>query len=354
MNVVTGYEITRIAFPTSRIIGDSQVRFDRMALVVVELKSSGGIAGLGFGTAWAPEAELRRAFAHTTAPRLVGHAPMALLGEVKRPRGGNFLGDPFAEAVNQALWDLVGKEAGLPLWRLFGGTTPRTAVYASGLEFRLSDDEACAFFEKARARGFRAFKCKVGHEDVRVDIRRLLTFREIMGPDASMIIDANEAWSAKQAIRRLHSFRDSGLEFEWIEDPCLRDDIEGLQRISRETPFTLVCSGEYLEIPDRVRLLHSRAVDVLPLHGDFSGALFAARSAGLYGVPVTVGNTPFDVGIHLAAALPEVLWLEWSMLGWENIPAQPIAVEDGYAFAPDIPGHGISITAETLSDLHAP
>ena len=74
----------------------------------------------------------------------------------------------FADAIDLALWDLRAKgEFGLPLYRLLGGTEPRVRAYASGLDFNLSLDEACAFFAEAGRQGFTAFKVKVGHPEPR-------------------------------------------------------------------------------------------------------------------------------------------------------------------------------------------
>jgi L-alanine-DL-glutamate epimerase-like enolase superfamily enzyme len=354
LNTVEDFRITRFSFPTSRVIGDSQVRYDRMTLAALELESSSSHTGLGFAFAWAGEAELERVFREDVAPGLLGLSPFVALNRIVRPRGGNLAPNPFAESVDQALWDLVGKELGLPLYRLFGGIDNRVRAYASGLEFHLPLDEACAFYDKARAGGFRAFKFKVGHEDVAVDIERLLAFRDVVGPGATLMVDANEAWSPKEAIRRLHLFRDAGLDIFWVEDPCLRDDYAGLARVCREVPFTHCNTGEYLDLRGKWQLLEHDAVDILPVHGHLSEALVAAQMAAQKGIPVAVGNTALDIGVHLAAALPELSWLEWSDVGWGVLAAEPMVVEDGYVIAPERPGHGISLSEFALAELREP
>lgn len=354
MSTIEGFRITRFSFPTSRVIGDSQVRYDRMTLAALELESSSSHTGLGFVFAWAGEAELERVFRDDVTPGLLGLSPFAALNRIVRPRGGNLAPDPFGESVNQALWDLVGKELQLPLYRLFGATDNRVPAYSSGLEFHLPLDVACAFYERARDLGFRAFKFKVGHKDVRVDIERLQAFKDVVGPGATLMVDANEAWSPKEAIRRLHLYRDAGLEIYWVEDPCLRDDYTGLARVCREVPFTHVNSGEYLGLSGKLQLLEHDAVEVLNLHGHFSEVMTAARIAGESGIPVTVGNTALEIGVHVAAALPELAWMEWSEVGWDVLAAEPILAEDGHVIAPDRPGHGISLSEYALAELREP
>jgi L-alanine-DL-glutamate epimerase-like enolase superfamily enzyme len=341
--LIERWRVTRLDFPTTRPWGDAHVSYDGMRLAAIEIECRGGLRGLGFAEADDGRDQLAAAFARTVGPGLVGKHPLSLLHAVRRPRGGNIVPQPFAAGVDLALWDIVAKAAGLPLYRLLGGTDGRVRAYLSGLEFRRSLEDACAFFQAGRERGFRAFKCKVGQREVAADIERLAAFQEILGPGGQLMADANESWSPKEAIARLHAFRDAGIDLYWIEDPCLRDDIDGLARVSREVPFVRVNTGEYVGLRGKRRLLESGAVDILNINDHLSEGLTAARLAAEHGVPVSIGNTPLDIGVHLAAALPEVELLEWSMLGWHVVADEPITVEEGYAVAPDRPGHGITL-----------
>jgi L-alanine-DL-glutamate epimerase-like enolase superfamily enzyme len=342
--VIERWRLTRLDFPTTRPWGDANVSYDGMSLAAVELECRGGLSGLGFAEADDVQDQLSAAFERTVAPGLVGQHPLPLLNAVRRPRGGNIVAQPFAAAVDLALWDIVAKAAGLPLYRLLGGTSGRVQAYLSGLEFRRSLEDACAFLQAGCDQGFRAFKAKVGQREVAADIERLAAFQEILGPGGRLMADANESWSPKEAIARLHAFRDAGIDLYWIEDPCLRDDIDGLARVSREAPFVRVNTGEYVGLRGKRRLLEGGAVDVLNINDHLSEALTVARLAAEHGVPVSIGNTALDIGVHLAAALPEVRMLEWSMLGWDALADEAIVVDDGYAIAPERPGHGITLS----------
>jgi L-alanine-DL-glutamate epimerase-like enolase superfamily enzyme len=349
---VESWRLTRFDFPTTRPWGDAHVAYDGMSLAAIELECRGGHTGLGFIDSAESAQALESLFARTVGPGLIGRHALALLNRVRRDRGGNIRAQPFAAGVDQALWDVVGKASGLPLYRLFGGTDPQVRAYASGLEFNRSLDEACAFFHEARRAGFHAFKCKVGRRDAQQDIERLLAFQDVLGPGDYLMADANESWSPKEAIARLHAFADAGIDLHWIEDPCLRDDIAGLARVSREAPFVRVNAGEYVDRRGKWRLLEGGAVDVLNINDHLSDGLMAGRMAAEHGVPVSIGNTPLDLGVHLAVALPEVDFLEWSMLGWDVLADEPIRVEDGMAIAPDRPGHGI-VLAERARRAYA-
>lgn len=354
--ILESYQITRFRLPLRRIIGDSQVRFDKILIAALELRTQSGQIGLGFVNAFSlpSQKELERTFEAEDWPSLQGESIYPLLNRLTRPRGGNNRSHLFGEALNQALWDLHGKEVGLPLYRLLGGTKNRVRAYASGLEYHLTSTQVHDFYSNAVKQGFSAFKVKVGHPDLAWDIARLRDVLSVVGSEAILMVDANEAWSPKMAIRALHAYRDAGINIYWVEDPCLRDDYEGLARVCTEVPFAFVNTGEYLDLRGKRQLLEHRAVEILNVHGRLSHVMHAAWLASEYGIPVSLGNTTCEIGVHLAAALPEVGWLENSMIGWDALVAEPIKFEDGYAIAPDRPGHGLTLSESARAEFASP
>ena len=355
---IVSYRITRFQYPRARIIGDSQVRLDTHYIGTLELEAADGHTGLGFfGALLAPLPpllELERSFATEVWPGLQGEHPVARINRLQRPRGGNIRSNLFGQAVDQALWDLHGKQLGMPLYRLLGGTQNTTRAYASGLEYHLTLDEVATFYRAAAERGFTAFKLKVGNPDLEWDLRRLQTVTDVVGRDAILMVDANEAWSPKEAIRRAHAYHDAGFTIYWIEDPCLRDDFAGLAQVAAAVPFTHINSGEYLDLHGKRQLMEHRAVDILNIHGHISDSMHAAWLAAEYGIPVSLGNTPFEIGVHLAAALPSVEWMEYSFLDYNQLLEQPIVFQDGYAQAPERPGHGLSLADTARRDYAHP
>jgi L-alanine-DL-glutamate epimerase-like enolase superfamily enzyme len=356
--VLAGHRLTRYEFPRSRPIGDSQIRVATHHIGALELFDADGQVGVGFFSALLsplpPLAELERVFVADHAPLLRGAHPATLLHRLQRPRGGNIRPNLFAEAINQALWDLYAKQQQLPLFRLLGGSHNEVRAYASGLEFHLPTDRMLDLFAAAAKQGFRAFKLKVGHPDLTWDLGRLNAVAEVVGRDALLMVDANEAWSPKEAIRRAHAYRDAGLQLYWIEDPCLRDDFAGLAQVCAAVPFAHINSGEYLDLRGKTRLMEQRAVDVLNVHGNISDTLCAARLAGEYGIPVALGNTMFELGVHLAAALPECEWMEYSFQDYNHLIEQPVQFVDGYAIAPERPGHGITLSEAARAEYARP
>jgi L-alanine-DL-glutamate epimerase-like enolase superfamily enzyme len=357
---IESYFLTRLAFPRDRVIGDSQVRADTMYLGALELSASNGLVGTGFfGTlfhALPSLEELNRVFEAEIKGLFIGQNPFTLTNRLARPRGGNIRALPYGidEAIDQAVWDLKAQALEMPLYRLLGGTHNRVPAYASGLEFHLSDAELIGLYGQAANLGFRAFKAKIGHPDLDWDIHRLELVRKVVGERATLMIDANEAWSPAEAIRRLHAYHRAGIEILWIEDPCLRYDFDGLREVARATPFTLLNTGEYLGLGDKRRLMEAGAVDILNIHGHFTNSLRAAWLAGEHGLPVSIGNTNFELGVHLAAALPGGPWMEYSFPNWNEVVMEPVRFEGGYALAPEVPGHGMRLSAAARTTYAQP
>lgn len=347
---VHSFRITRFQFRRDRIIGDSQVRTEDVNVAALELISNTGEVGLGFvQTLFAPlpdQSEIERIFATEVWPDLEGQNPAAWVHRVSRPRGGNqrAMSLPFGEALQVALWDLVAKGAGLPLWQLLGARRNRVRAYASGLDFHLDDDAFCALFAHADALGYQAFKIKVGHEDFERDLHRLDLLRQTVRKDALFMIDANEGWGAKQAAMNIERIQAAGIDLLWVEDPILRNDYDGLRFLRRSLRKTLINSGEYLDASGKRYLMEENGTDILNVHGQITDVMRIGWLAAEKGIPVTVGNTFLEVGIHPAVALPEVEWMEYSFQNFDHLIDEPVTIRDGYAYAPDRPGHGLVLS----------
>lgn len=352
------YTLSRFTIELDRLIGDSQISTNQLSMGSLELEDNEGHVGTGFfhsvTTPLPSLAELEARFQREFANDLIGANPFAWTNRLQRPRGGNIRASVFEPSVEQAMWDIQGQILELPLYKLLGGNHKKVPAYASGLGFHLSDDEVCSFYARARAEGFTAFKVKVGHPDLIWDIQRLKLVREIVGPDCQLMADANEAWSPKESIRRLHAFYDAGIQLYWMEDPCLRDDFAGLRMISEAVPFTLLNSGEYLGLSGKRKLIEHRAVDVLSIHGSISDALKIGWLAAEHGIPVSIGNTNFEIGVHIAAALPEVNWMEYSFLSYNHLLETPILFLEGYAILPDRAGLGLRLSENARSEYSQP
>ena len=357
---LSNFRITRFQFARDRVIGDSQVRADAVHVATLELISADGTVGLGFiQTLFEPLpdlAEIETVFANEAWPSIKGQKAIALVHRVNRPRGGNRrpYSLPFHHALQMALWDLAAKQAGLPLHRLLGSRRDRVRAYASGLDYHLSDQAFVALFRHAVGLGYSAFKIKVGDPDFARDLRRLDLLKSCIPAGSQVMIDANEAWSAKEALAKLTAIRDAGHELLWVEDPILRDDFEGLRMLRRGATWTQINTGEYLDVHGKRLLLENDAVDILNVHSDVTDVMRIGWLAAEFGVPVSMGNTFLEMGVHMAVALPEVEWLEYSFQNYDLLVEQPIDIRDGYAYAPERPGHGLVLSETARNEWARP
>lgn len=351
------FEVRSFRFARDRVIGDAFVSADTNHVAALTLWDADGQSGVGFFDALfaplPPRAWLAAHIAATLGPALEGRSPEGLLHRVVLPRAGHGTTPPFgiADALDQALWDLAAKRAGQPLWRYLGGTSGEAGAYASGLCFHLTNRTAHDFYTAARADGHCAYKVKLGDPDIARDLARLALVRDAVGPDATLMADANEAWTVAETRRRIAAFARAGHPLHWIEDPVARGDTAALAALRGSLGDTLLNAGEYLGAPARLALLAAGAVDIIPVHDNISDALRIARAAAAHGVPVTVGNSAMNMGAHLAAALPHVDRVEDSRLNTSAILARPLAVTHGRFHLPDTPGHGLTLAAD--ADRHA-
>ena len=355
---IVDFEVHRCRIPLDRPIGDSQVIFTEHFMTVLELTADDGRTGVGFelqqGMPIPALAELEAQYRYNGWSAVEGQSPLGMAMRISRPRGGNVGAGALGLATETAMWDLAAQQAELPLYRLLGGTDPRVPAYGSTLDFHLDDDAFRSWMGHFSEFGMRGIKIKVGHPDVEWDLKRLSLVKEVLGEDIDIMVDANEAWSPKEAISRMKRYDDEGFEIFWIEDPITREDYPGYAMLAAEISTSRITTGEYLGFHGKRRLLESGGVDVLNIHGQFQASRMAAHLAGDYGIPVSLGNTLLELGVHLAASLPECLYLEFSDLAWNRLAVEPVRFEGGYAVAPDRPGHGVTLDRDALGEYSEP
>jgi L-alanine-DL-glutamate epimerase-like enolase superfamily enzyme len=344
-------------YPRDRIIGDSQISSSKVWIGALEIFDSEGMSGLGFFQSLIsplPSASsIKSLVDYMCLPAMIDRTPESLIHQVVRPRGGNIFFLPYHldQALDQALWDLAAKRSNQPLFKYLGGTKERVKAYGSGVCFHMTDQEVFDFYSSATVHQFSAYKVKVGHPDLSRDINRLKIVSETVGKDRLLMIDANEAWSPKECIRRINAFNDAGFPIYWVEDPILRYDTQGLIEIKDALQNSFLNAGEYLDLSGKKGLVTNDAADIINIHGDFSAALKIGWLCAEKGLPISIGNTPMEIGAHIASALPEVEYTEHSMLNWDLIVQKPYQIEEGHIALPDLPGHGLALSKEAINDL---
>lgn len=257
-------------------------------------------------------------------------------------------------AFDMALWDLKAKRVGLPLWNLLGGFDPKVPCYAGGIDLDLPLERLLQRTDENLAKGFRAIKMKVGRKNLAEDVQRVRAMREHLGGGFPLMVDANMKWSVDEAVRAARAFQP--FDLTWLEEPIIPDDPAGHVRVVREGGLP-VAAGENLRSLWEFKLYVAAGGVTYPEPdvtncGGVTSFMKIARLAEAFNLPVT-SHGAHDVTIHLLAACPNRSYLEAHGFGLERFIAEPLSIEDGFAIAPDRPGHGIGFDWDGLAKLTA-
>lgn len=253
-------------------------------------------------------------------------------------------------ALDMALWDLVGRHAQMPLWRILGGGDPVVDCYAGGIDLHMDVVELCEQADRFRAEGFRAIKMKLGRANLREDIERVAAMRAHLGDDFPLMGDVNMGWTLPQAVtacRALSEFR-----LVWVEEPTDPDDMVGHGRILREGG-TPIAAGENLRSLAEFRMLidaHGVSYpepDVANC-GGISEFMKIAHLAEANNLSIT-SHGMHDVTVHLLAACTKRSRLEVHGFSLDDYITHPLPVEDGAVRAPERPGHGVEFLWDKLA-----
>ncbi len=293
---------------------DGTIAWDKTTVVVVSL-AAGGAHGLGYSyTAPAAAAVVTDTLAAIAEGCDATDPPRAWLAMQRAVRNMGLDGVCAAaiSAVDTALWDLKAKLLGLPLAALLGRTRDAVDIYGSGGFTSYSDRQLQSQLSAWVGRdGCRAVKMKVGTHPER-DAARVAVARAAVG-DAALFVDANGAYTAKQAIRLARQFAGEA-DVRWFEEPVSSDDLEGLRLVREQAPMD-VAAGEYGYNPGYVRrMLASGAVDVQQADatrcGGVTGFMQAAALCFAFETDLSAHCAP-ALHCHLGCAAPRLRNLEW-------------------------------------------
>jgi L-alanine-DL-glutamate epimerase-like enolase superfamily enzyme len=355
---ITGVRTKPFTMKLDRPLGDANDPVGRqtMTSMAVWVDTDEGVSGVALGS---PAA--RQHIHSLVTELLVGRDPRGVRGLWEKMvdfafKGGNrgIVSDAIS-TVDVALWDAKAKANDEPLWKTLGASTRRVKAYASGIDLSLTDEQIGAFYGEMAAKGVSAGKLKVGL-DREADLRRLGIMREVLarsGKPPVLLIDSNEYWSPKQAIRNIR-FLEDHFEITWAEEPARRWDYRGLRKVSQAIRAA-VATGENLDdVSEFTPLVANEAADVLNVgsgNSGITGALQIADLAYAFELPVTMMNCPGNFMAHVAAALPNHWMMEVVGAGREAVLRVDNHIEDGWIVLGDKPGLGIEFDEAKLEQL---
>ena len=349
---ITGYRCLTTFHDWGRPVGDVNgfIGSGITEVPIVILDTDEGVSGVGTGS----HQDIARIF-----PAIEGQDPRAvsalydrMLAQVFKAghSGGTFSG---IGTLDTAIWDIKAKLAGEPLWRLLGAADRFVPGYASGLDIALDDEQLASFYATMAERGFTSAKLK-GGRDVNDDIRRLTILSDALKVNVdrpALMLDANESWNAKQAVRYVAAV-EAVHDLTWIEEPLRRWDAAGHALLTRGVKAA-VATGENLSgLEQYLPLFDAGAIDVVQA-GSVAGIthfLRVAVAAHSRGLPVSPVGLSANAGVaHAAAAVPNHLTAEVQDLGSPYGVSVDVRYEDGGIILGDVPGVGITVDEEAIA-----
>ncbi|MBL8176889.1 MAG: hypothetical protein JNK48_19600 [Bryobacterales bacterium] len=334
--------------------------------VVLRVHTDEGITGLGEVSCtpiWSGEdaATATHLISGYLAPALVGEDPRdveRLTLKMRRALAGN----PFTKSgIEIALWDILGKSVGLPVYRLLGGAV-RERIPIKMSVSGVGPERAAELGRFAVSQGLTALKVKTGIEP-KADIERVKAVRAAVGEGFRMGVDANGGWSPRVAIQTIRRLaEETGIYF--AEQPVAPLDLQWMVDVRRNVPVPVMADESCYTLQDAMALARAGAADILSLYIGKGGGIGPARKmaavAEAAGLTCTVGSN-LELGIasaamaHVAAACPGIGAEEFpcDILGpmayVHDLLAEPIEFRDGAVRAPERPGLGVELDEDMVA-----
>lgn len=349
---VTDVDTRLYRIPPTVHVEDSIQRVSHWEWVVTTLSTDAGVTGTGFAyTSGFGGSAVRELVQTYLAPLVVGADPQDVERVWRRlwwelhPLGSGGLTRLAIATVDIALWDLLAQRAGLPLYRLLGGARDRIEAYASGINMHLDGEPLLDQMRGFLGQGYRAVKMKVGRDDPSEDVERVAAVRRLVGPRVRLMVDANQKWTAAEAVQRAAGLRP--FDLAWLEEPILADDRPGHVHVRQHAGIPLAVGETLYTRYQFADFVASGAVDVvqadIPRVGGFTEWLKIAKLAEASNLPVAP-HFMLELSVHALCAVPNGLILE-DLAGGSltdlGLLAEPIRVVDGALSPPARPGHGI-------------
>ncbi len=285
--------------------------------ILVRIVSESGKSGFGEAPPTAvitgdTRGSIRCAVEEFIAPGLIGMDIEDMDGLQRKLRSCIVGNSSARAAVDMALYDLWAKEIGQPLYKLLGG---HTNVLETNLTISVNPIEDMVLDSlKAVQRGFRRLKLKVGKEGEK-DVERIAAIREAVGPDIRLLIDANQGWNTKTALRIIHMLEDRVPDIDLIEQPVPAVDFMGMQMCTAASSIPILADESVFTPADAVRVIEGRAADIINIKLMKCGGIYEALKicgiAESYGVECMVGcmlesKIAVSAAAHFAAAKSNV------------------------------------------------
>jgi D-galactarolactone cycloisomerase len=358
---ITRIETVPIRVPLDRVYRGSHYQMTRRSTIITRVFTEDGVVGEAYaGDEDASIMEINAIIRDEIAPRLAGQDVLAIerCWELARPATFDILRDRrlglvACACVDTALWDVIGKALGEPLWRLWGGYTDTIPMISIGgyYDSGLTPGQEV---EQLLERGMAGMKFKVGGLAPEADAKRFKEARRAAGDAFILCADANQGWTPTEAVRFARAVADDGLY--WFEEPCRWHNDRRAMRDVRTMAGVLVCAGQSEFSAGGCRdLMVDGAIDVCNFDSSWSGGPTewrrVAGMAAAFDVTMAHDKEP-QVASHLLASVANGSLVECFDPGrdpiWWNLVANRPALVNGCLTLSSRPGLGWELDADYI------
>ena len=365
---ITDVTVQRYAWPRPKPISNGKYTYTTVAFNLVQVHTDEGLTGIGWGAgavAGRP-GDVVSALVEHFKPALIGEDPFCyrrLWESMWLPKlvGRRGLSTQVISAIDIALWDLMGKALGQSIHRLLGAYTDRIPTYVAGGYYEEGKGlrELAQEMEENLDLGARAVKMKIGGVPIREDVERVRVVREAIGPDIKLMVDANNAYVAYEAIeiaRKIEPY-----DVFWFEEPVAPDDYQGHAQIAGATRIPIATGeNEYTRYGFR-DLIDHKAAAILNADAQILGGITEFMNVAALAAAHDLRIAPHgaqEVHIHLVAAIPNGLILEFYRETVDPLRGQIFQEsltldQDGCVAVPERPGLGVEPNYELLQKYRA-
>ncbi len=342
-------------------LSGGRLKFETLDSTFVRVETDEGLVGWGEGCPWGhtylpADGPGLRAGVSTLAPFLIGEDPCAL-DHVNRIMDLQLPGHLAAKsAIDMACWDILGKVAGLPLWKLFGGDKAVPVLVNSSISTG-TPESMLALIEKTADKGYTVHSAKVGGSDARADIARIEVISSGLRTGHTVTFDVNRAWTPAIAIQVLNSVSAR----DWVEQPC--ETLDQCAHVASRVKNPMMLDECLHTFPDHLNAWKMNACEGVKVKPNRVGGLTKARRIRDLGVSVGWQMHIEDVGgsaladtaaMHLASSTPDAnrlaSWLCHYHLSVDPVAGQGARNQRGVATPPSLPGLGVEPDAHSLGD----